>query len=32
MPIPFIDLAGLHSELSDELDEVWKTISASQVL
>jgi dTDP-4-amino-4,6-dideoxygalactose transaminase len=29
MPIPFVDLVGLHSEFSDELDEVWKTIGAS---
>jgi dTDP-4-amino-4,6-dideoxygalactose transaminase len=29
MRIPFIDLASLHSELSGELDEVWKSISDS---
>ncbi len=29
MRIPFIDLVGLHSDLSGELDEVWKSIGAS---
>jgi len=29
MGVPFIDLNALHSELSDELDEVWKSITAS---
>jgi len=29
MRVPFIDLTALHSELSSELGEVWKAITAS---
>jgi len=29
MPVPFIDLTALHSELSGELDEVWKAVTDS---
>src|SRR5208283_5367952 len=29
MQVPFIDISGLHSELSGELDAVWKSVTVS---